>query len=584
MLDLTITAYSDIAVNDELGLSEHDPDARFLRSKLKNGESATYTMTDAAWERVRPRLDALVAQRIPARNGTTNIANATMAPLRYSIVRHSSGGPRLQQVELATAPTTYANGVLTLRGENLLNGKQASLEIRDQSLTVTGGPTGTVDRFSASRVILTITAVPYGPVGNNIKIRIVESAASASVSTRIYENGRVEIVVVPLTGSRTAADIAAQIAADADASVYITATSVVDAAVVPQIGLADNNQRSPQVQDAQMWGSLSGGDGGGLAFCDIPVSAGVATNRLRLTAQKAGNEANQILFILSMEQGSNSVSVIGNTITVTRTAATVAIGTLASAINANADAATLVSAAAVGSGSLSAITGLYLLGGSGPTPTAKVGGTDARISDHTNTSMVLNVLAADLSTASIAANEQARIEVLFGDLVLSAQYEPNRPVTLLHFPDLSNGNYISAYAAGSPLDDAAGPWTRFIPARTVSSTVGASGVAHNLTVTGTHPITGDTITEVIAATGAGTFQGNTAFGTITRIQTNVNPGDTVTLKAGAGLNVGRPVTAFSAVGVDQAYEAPAGSSSAANGTVRFTTVPNGSRDYTVVFY
>lgn len=54
MLDLTITAYGDISLHDELGLSEHDPEAKFLRARLANGESATYTMTHSAWERIRP--------------------------------------------------------------------------------------------------------------------------------------------------------------------------------------------------------------------------------------------------------------------------------------------------------------------------------------------------------------------------------------------------------------------------------------------------------------------------------------------------------------------------------------------------
>lgn len=584
MLDLTITAYGDISLHDELGLSEHDPEAKFLRARLANGESATYTMTHSAWERIRPRLEQLVSQRIPARNGTTNIAGATMAPLSYSVVRHSSGGPRLQQVELASAPTTYGDGTLTVRGENLLNGKRATLLIYDQSLIAAAGPTGTIARYSNQRLILTLTAVQYGPLGNKIRCRILESAASGSVTTLIREDGSVDITVVPVTGSRTATDIAAQIAADSDASVYITASADVGSATVPQVGLAENSQRATQAQAFQQWASFSGGDGGGLAICDIPVSTGVATNRLRLTAQKGGNDGNRILFILTMSQGSNSVSVSGSTITVTRTTATVAIGTLASAINANSDAAALVSAAAVGSGSLAGITGLYLYGGSGSTPTAKVGGAAARISDHTNTSLVLNVDSDDLSAAGIGANEQAKIEVLYEDLTLSAQYGANRQTSTLHFPDLSNGNYISAYSAGSALDDTTGPWTRYVPARTVSSTLGASGVACTITITGTHPITGATITEVLTHSGAGTVQGNTAFGTITRVQSNVDPSDTVTLKAGAGLNVGRPVTAFTAVGVDQVYEAPAGSSSAANGTVRFTTAPNGSRDYTIVFY
>lgn len=584
MLDLTITAYTSIAIIDELGLSEHDPDARFTRSKLSNGDVGVYTLTDSAWERVRPRLDNLVAQTIPARNGTTNIASATMAPISYTLTRHTSGGPRLQQIEVASAPTTYSDGLLTLRGENLLNGKQASLDIRDQSLLVTGGYTGTVDRFASSRSIMTLTAVAYGDIGNKIKVRIIESAASGSVSTRIYEDGTVEIVVVPVTGSRTVTDVVAQIAADADASAYVTATAVVGAALVPQVGMSENSQRATQTEAYQRWSVLSGGHGGGLAYLDIPVSAGVATNRLRLTAQKSGNEANRILFILQMSQGSNSVSVSGTTITVTRTTSTVAIGTLASAINANADAAALVSAAAVGSGSIADITGLYLHGGAGSTPTAKVGGATARISDHTNTSMVLNVDSDDLSAAGISANEQARIEVLLGDLTLSGQYSPNRGTTILHFPDLTHATYISAYAAGAPLNDTTGPWGRFIPARTVSATLGASAVACTITITGTHPLTGASISEVITATGAGTFQGNTAFATITRVQSNIDPGDTVTLRAGAGLNVGRPVTAFSAVGVDQVYEAPHGSSSAANGTIRFTTAPNTSRDYTVVFY
>ena len=113
---------------------------------------------------------------------------------------------------------------------------------------------------------------------------------------------------------------------------------------------------------------------------------------------------------------------------------------------------------------------------------------------------------------------------------------------------------------------------------------GAGTVACDVTIDGVNARTGAADQEIIAhAGGATTAQGDKAWRTITRVRSSVDPVGTLDIRAGAGVYLGGAVTSINAVGVDGAYEAPAASSSAAEGVARFTTLPNGTRRYDVAY-
>lgn len=141
-------------------------------------------------------------------------------------------------------------------------------------------------------------------------------------------------------------------------------------------------------------------------------------------------------------------------------------------------------------------------------------------------------------------------------------------------------NYIAQYAAGAPIDDAVGPFTRMVPPRTVQVVLGGGGANPvEYTIDGTNP-KGDAIQDVISATGAGTYQGDVAFTTITRVRSNIDPLGTTDFQTGAGFGLATVCSNIDAVGVDGVLEAPS-TADAATGTVVPTSAPNGARLYTV---
>ncbi|MFA5166865.1 MAG: hypothetical protein WC449_06270 [Candidatus Paceibacterota bacterium] len=145
-------------------------------------------------------------------------------------------------------------------------------------------------------------------------------------------------------------------------------------------------------------------------------------------------------------------------------------------------------------------------------------------------------------------------------------------------------NYVGQYAAGAPLDDAVGPFVipgyPFRTARIVLGVGGADPVVY--TVDGTDAF-GNVVQDIITATGAGTYEGDIAFATITRFRSDVNPGGTTDLRVGNGFNVSDPInTAVSRLAVNAVLEAPA-ATGLASGTVVPTTPPNAARNFTVRF-
>lgn len=421
MYELTITAVGNLALQDELGLEAMAPEAQFRGVGVSAGVTTVVRMTSATWDRVRPRLRALTQRRTPVLDGAGLVIPGCTQPVCfYSMVEVPGRNPRINQIEQTAALDLVTNGVLTLRGTNLLAGIKAKLDIWRQD----GSPIKVIQTgqatFNAPVKIMTITANAVGPIGDKIGVRIEPDSGAGSVSTRMFADGRFEITVVPAASTNTATAIAAQIAGNSMAASLVTATAIVGAAKVPPTTEAASFMQPPQVVRATHQ-YLKGGDGGGLAILDVPVVDGVMTNRLRLTAQKAGNPSNQIALVLRMSQGGNTVTVSGTTITVNRTGATETIANLVSAINGNASAAALVVASAVGAGSLGALTLRYLYGGAAEEPVATIGGAPAVVTGHTDSVMVLSVLAADLVTAGATTGEEMIVQVIYGDTQIQGQ-------------------------------------------------------------------------------------------------------------------------------------------------------------------
>jgi len=410
---ITVLCVSSAVTSDILALESTAPEAAFMRMAGTGGTTVVIRCTGATWDRLRPSLRRLSDMRLPAvTDAGVRVPNKTRPALTYSVDWVPGGRPRIHQVEGAVSVGAGTN-TLTVRGENLLAGTQAKLDIQ-RELILTGNeyaPAGTLPRYNNLETVLTITAVAKGPNGRRIGFLVLPATGGGSVSVEEYADGLVGVIVTPAAGANTATAIAAQVAGSALASVWITATAVVGAALIPAF-VSNGEIVGPNIIPGRPFRYLTGGDGGGVAIADLLVSGVDPTNRLRIAAQRAGNDSNNVSITLLGGQGADAVSVSGTNITVTRIAATTAIGTLATAINANAAANALVQATAVGAGSLGNVTQTWLCGGGGEQPVAQVGGAPATITLHTDISMVVSVTGAALTTAGVAAGEVVGLNVL----------------------------------------------------------------------------------------------------------------------------------------------------------------------------
>lgn len=423
MIELTITTFANIALSDELGLEAQAPEMSFRGDGINAGETRTYYLTTSTWDRVRPRIKNLETKRVPALDATgAPIPGATMSAITWAVAPLPARNPRIHQIEETSVVSTVTDGQLTVRGAGLLCGTNAVFEMLAQSGDVLPGMTG-ARRFNSAQKVLRLTAVDVGPLGNLIAVRILPASGGGAVAVEMLTDGVVKITVTPAAAGPTATAVASQINGSA-AAAFVTATALIGAARVPptQLGLVGVPQ-APQVVSPthkNMWN----GDGGGIARLDVLVSGTDPTNRLRILANKSGNLGNRIALILRMSQGANAVSVSGNVITVDRTGSTETLSNLASAINGNATAAGLVTASAVGSGSLGAMTQRFLYGGAGPDFSATVGGAPATIVSHNDSTIVMNVTAAALSTAGVTEMEHAMLQIVAGTTVLQGEVQP----------------------------------------------------------------------------------------------------------------------------------------------------------------
>lgn len=385
MRKITVTPYGSFSIHDVDGLEPQAPGTSQAHSiGFKATDAArSFNVTESAWDRrIREQLETLAIMRIPVNDGASP-ATRTMPVMTYTVEEIPAQRPRITQVQ-GTVGVAGGSSSLVLQGVNLIPGTQASVSV--------GSGTG----------LLTITAVRKGPAGNLITVEIAKGAASASVAVTVQPDGRVKIVVTPLAASAANA-IAAQLAASALASVFVSATSGGAGKVVPTTL------------------RLTGGSGSGTAHLIVPTS--VATSFLKIDARKPGNGGNRITVKILAASGGGSVSVSGNDITVTPAAGGIGVDELATQINASAAAAALVVAAAQGTTDISPATVAksYLLNGCGEDAVATVGGAAASITTHSDTSIALSVSAAALAAASVAENEQAVINLLTGHHRLQAQ-------------------------------------------------------------------------------------------------------------------------------------------------------------------
>lgn len=412
---VTISTNGGVVLQDFLALEAYQPDALFTSVGADASQSITFVVAGTAWTQLRRELIKLSSRRIPIA-GTTN----TMPALTYTVSDYPGGRPRLALVSgtVGVGAGDSATQTMTLYGENLIAGVAASATVYTQTALPTYALPGTRS-FSLPQAVLSVTALAKGPIGNKIAFKISAASGAGSVTTTYTQDGEMLITVVPAAGSSDSTSIAAQINGDAVASLFVVAVALVASAPMGPTGAgsvgvgASGAGGVPVVQ-------LEGGDGAGIAVLDVPVTAGSLANRLRLTAVASGNQANMVTLTINASAGSNSVSVSGNDITVNRTAAT-AIGTLVTAINANASARALVVASSVGSGNLGTTAKTYLYGGSAETPVVKVGGAAASVTSHSDTQMALSFTKAALVTAGATAAEQAEITVGMNYGLLTAQ-------------------------------------------------------------------------------------------------------------------------------------------------------------------
>jgi hypothetical protein len=417
--EITVVAASALAMTDVLGLEASTPEAIFTRLSANDGETVVIRCSGPVWDRLRPQLRKLSQRRVPVMSGGVPVPGRTMPAMTYTQEWIPGDRPRIHQVDGTVTAAT--DSTVTVVGENLIPGAKARLNIVRQQVT-TGGflPAGTVPLYTQPEIVLTITAIAKGPIGNQIGILIKEASGLGSVDTKEYADGVVHITVVPAAALNTATAIAGQINGDALANVWVTATPVIGGAAIPAFS-GNGPIAGPNVGDLLPWQYLEGGDGAGLAFADLLVAGTDPTDRLRITAQRSGNQGNVISITLRMNQAGNSVTVSGTDVVVNRTGATETLANLVTAINTPAGAAEpFIKATAVGAGSLGDVSKTYLAGGAGEQVSAQIGGAPATIREQGDTSMLVDVLGTDLTAAGVASGDVALVNLLLDYQRLSA--------------------------------------------------------------------------------------------------------------------------------------------------------------------
>ena len=341
--------------------------------------------------------------------GNTSSANTSACT-----VSDMAGG--VDTVTTAQLSVSHPSDV-TVYGTNLLGGYAASSTLQTWSGSYSYAMPGTRS-FTRAVDALKIVANAKGPIGNKIAYSIEKESGGGSVAVTMGADGEVYIKVTPAASSSNSTAIAAQINGAPAAAEFVTATALVASSRIspttsPQLpGVTPGGlTASSSGQITKVY--LTGGDGGGVAILDVCSTAGVVTNRLRLTAVTGGNDRNQITMTLTLGT-SNAISVVDRyNIVVSRAASTVSIATLVSVINGHAPARALVVASAVGTDSnlIAAFSKTWLYGGGGETPVATLAGAATSITSQSDTQMVLHTTAGALAAVSATAGQMADVQI-----------------------------------------------------------------------------------------------------------------------------------------------------------------------------
>jgi hypothetical protein len=140
-------------------------------------------------------------------------------------------------------------------------------------------------------------------------------------------------------------------------------------------------------------------------------------------------------------------------------------------------------------------------------------------------------------------------------------------------------NYHAQFAAGSAIDTTSAISTVW-PPRNVQAVLGASGANPVVVTIDGEDYKGTAIQSVLTCTGTGTYTGTKVFSKITRIRTDVNPGDTLDIQTGDRIGLSDTFSAILWVAVSGAQEAAASTDATTAGFTP-TTVANGSRTFAV---
>jgi hypothetical protein len=131
-------------------------------------------------------------------------------------------------------------------------------------------------------------------------------------------------------------------------------------------------------------------------------------------------------------------------------------------------------------------------------------------------------------------------------------------------------------------------FSSFDPPRNVQIIVGAGGVATVYTVTGTD-YAGAPLTETINATGAGTFNGNAIFHTVTSVASDVDPVGTTDVVVGerlglpCGLTIAGDIVELAVIAAGAATPEAVAAAHPLSGGFEPTSKCNGARNYRVRF-
>lgn len=376
MRRVTVTANSKCSLQDLRGLD--GPNSRFF----EDGDTKVFDVTETQWPSIRSQLVRLSQDRVAVFDSGVR-STRTKPLLTYTVEQVPGGRQRVYHLTgiIGIGAGDADPAVITVTGENLIPGLLAQLVLKK----------GTTSQ-------LALTAARKGPVGNRVFVQFAAATGAGSVAVTPDELGGALIAVVPAAAGPGAIAIAAQMNGVPECARYVSAVG----GGTGTLGPVDTSR-------------LSGGDGAGVAYLDLRTAT--AGSYLRLTAKKPGNQGNLITIeVTAPDAGGPSVSVTGRAIKVIphTTVGDDDLTTIAGLINGYAAAAALVTAAAIGTGTVilpTPVKPTYLYGGAAEEPTAYVGGASAKVTSFTDTAIGLTAVKADLA-GLLATGDFAKVVLL----------------------------------------------------------------------------------------------------------------------------------------------------------------------------